>query len=142
MNRRLTALLVAGLASGGFAVAAPSANAAGACVVVAGNAHLSKPIFAGTFTSDVGFTITASCANGGTISANGTLFSASCGLSNGEGQLSDGTTFSLQTAGTVLVITGGANGTGNAVADVRTGDSCSPLGAGADDFIVTGVINS
>lgn len=142
MKRRFAAVLAAVLASAGIYTTAAPAEAAN-CVLVAGRAHLGKKITAfPTVTLNVPFTLTADCETGGSITASGTLTSASCGKSEGRGSIvgASAAGFNIQTAGTMLVLTGTAKGGGNATVDVLAGDSCAPGGAGADDFIITGAV--
>ena len=87
----------------------------------------------------VTFSIAAPCANGGSISASGTLANAACGKSNGTGTV-NGKAFKIDTAGSLIVLqprSGSAvRGVGNAVSDPRVANnSCASKTARV--FLVT-----
>jgi hypothetical protein len=141
--RRIAAFLAAVTAVAGIAVIHSVTPASAAACVGQGTATLATGIGLPTApTSGVGFSISASCVNGGSASATGTLSSASCGRSVGTGTV-NGKPFNLQTAGSILVVnhpSSGVSGVGNAVADPRVANNSCAAGT-ASKFLVTGVIN-
>lgn len=132
----LMALAAIGVAGASAASAAPN----GECAAT-GTTTLSTGIGLPTSpTANVGFTITVDCRNGGTVTASGTLTTASCGRSSGSGSLGTGQTFNVETAGGTFVLTGQVTGGGQVVADVTIpNNSC--LNNTASQFKTTGVIN-
>jgi hypothetical protein len=91
----------------------PSANNAcfGTGQAVLGNGIAYPP----NYSTNVPFTFTFNCAGtGGTISGSGVLTTAACGRSVGTGVIAGVGDFSLETAGSMLVVTGYATGGGNA----------------------------
>lgn len=136
--KRLAALtgVAALVATVGTATPA-AAHPGGVCVAVNARAYLSVGIYyPPVIKANVGFEISA----GGCV-ATGTLATSSCGNSIGSGTLDDGSgthNFTIVTAGGVVTIAGGAEGTLTAVPDVPGGESCMPGTEGADTFIVNG----
>lgn len=94
--------------------------------------------------ANVSFSITATCLNGGTISASGTLATASCGRSVGSGTITRGSVsrpFQIETAGGTFVVTGpGVAGAGQVVADPTIANN-SCLNNTARFFRTTGAVN-
>lgn len=94
--------------------------------------------------TNVSFSISATCA--GTdlaVSASGTLSTASCGRSVGSGTITIGgqsRPFDIQTAGGTFVLTGGATGGGQVVADPTVANNSCAAGT-AHLFRTTGVVN-
>jgi hypothetical protein len=107
-----------------------------------GNMHLDQKIGPPVIGEkrNVGFSITAKCTvGGGTMTATGTIKSASCGrMKGGKGSVG-GKTFTFQGLGTVAVVSGKVSGVFNMVPDARKGDDCSK--STVDDFLVTVALN-
>lgn len=137
----LATIGIAGANQAGAAPAVPASE----CVAT-GTTTLSVGIGfpPGGTRANVGFSITATCLNGGTISASGTLTTASCGRSEGSGTITRGSIsrpIQIQTAGGTFAITGpGVVGAGQVVADPTVpNNSC--VNNTARLFRTTGVVN-
>jgi len=96
-----------------------------------------------TVSTNVSFTFTFNCVEGGTITGSGVLDSASCGRSNGTGSITGIGDIAIQTAGSMLTVSGSATGGGNAtpIPDTSTvpfGNSCSS--GTAKNFTLEGTI--
>lgn len=106
-----------------------------------GNMRLSRkvglPIVGGA--QNVSYTINIKCTvGGGTRTATGFLTAASCLGWKGTGTVS-GQSFKVNSAGSVLILTGEVTGVLSTLADARKGDNCS--NTTADDFLVTAAVN-
>jgi len=120
MSRRRT-LLASSVLVAGLGLVAPMAGhaapPAGSCFGT-GSATLSNGIaYPPNFSSLVGFTFTFNCATGGSVTGTGTLSTAACGTSSGTGTVVGIGDFTLETAGSMLLVTGVGNnlaGGGNA----------------------------
>jgi hypothetical protein len=90
-------------------------------------------------TSNFSFTFTAgACVVKTTgLTAGGTV-TGYCGLSSGTGATTNGHSFSFNSTGTVLVLTGNVTGTVSVVPDPAAGGSCTS--DNATRFLVTGAV--
>lgn len=142
-----SALAVAAVGTAG-ASAAP--RSAGAEVGNACSGQATATLGAGLWAVGLGpektttFTINITCVAGtrGSVSASGTL-TGRCGRSTGTGTI-DGQPFTLETAGTALILTprNGSTvvGTGNAVSDPTVANNSCTNGT-ATKFLVTGAVH-
>lgn len=157
MRRLVSLLSVAAMATALLVIAPASpASANGVCVGALGSATLGAGltypnplvtpslgrVATGFFVS---FNPPSTCVNvtGGTAVQKGLTATGGvdgwCGHSTGSGVTNTGQTFHWTSAGSFLVLTGSLTGLVNAVPDAVNGESCSPLGPGADVFLVSGV---
>lgn len=134
----VTALAAVGMAG---ASAATSSEVPNRECAATGTTELSTGIGLPTAPkTNVGFKITVSCLNGGSLSASGTLTTASCGRSSGSGSLSTGETFNVDTFGGTFVLRGQVTGGGQVVVDATIpNNSCA--NSTARFFRTTGVVS-
>lgn len=151
MKRIIAAAFTAALATATLAIVASPASAHGTDVCAgSGRASVSAAVYyptsgpsAAGATASFSFNVAGGCV-AGHVSASVTLSAgvsggAYCGNSNGvNGTVDGGHSFTYVSAGSVLVVSGNANGVVNAVPDASQGQSCV---SGAVVFLVQGLVS-
>lgn len=92
--------------------------------------------FSMTFTTGACVHVPSASTNK-TITATG-LATGWCGLASGAGTTANGGRFAWIGVGSFMILTGQITGVLNVVPDIPGGESCSPIGPGANRFIFTG----
>jgi hypothetical protein len=121
----------------GTATLTPTGSLGFGYPVNAGNATTTSPHVLHPHSAGFSFTYTAgACVVKASLTATGSV-TGYCGLSSGSGSTTNGHSFSFNSVGTVLVLTGDLTGVTSALPDPTHSGSCT--NETATRFLITGV---